>query len=184
MKRLIKNKNSIINFVIEVIVDIVEKEPGGLVATTYKGTEIPYSEPLPSDKKALIDSQALEDYHSFIKSVEELLADYYSLEIYYKNNSETNSSYFGTLAKDRNNNLVLNFDFTLRVSTHPAKRTSESQNNKKERKKALLEVTEGKKTKPITRSILVNNEQFVSYLDAFKYIDSEVGEIVDTMLNK
>ena len=159
-----------------------------VAASTYekadKSFNIPDGPLLPAGKEIYIDpnSQLVADYDDFIESVEDLITDYYNLKIYYKNSSTDYSRHFGMLAKDDNGNVVINFDFTMRISNHTAHRTPESQKHKKERKAQLAKETDGKKTKPIVKSILVNDKEFSSYLDAYEYVDKVIGDVVSKMI--
>lgn len=185
MKRVIGANNQIkLKFDIEYIVEIVYPEGNEnkqIAAVSYKGIEIPDGELLPAEKDVLIDSQVLADYHSFIECIEDLIIDVYELEIYYRNDSPYNSFYFGVLAKNSDETIILDFDLTLRVSTHDAHRTKESQHYKKEKKAALKKIAHTKKPTPITYSVIVNREEFDNYLDAFVAIDDKIKHAVEMM---
>lgn len=186
MKLYIKSSSYDIQ-TISVIVNLQSYYSADVAAATYhKGDEdffIPDGPLLPRDKEIKIDphSQIVEDYRSFIISVKELMEDYYELNLYYKNHSDDNSYYFGMLAKDDQDNNILTFDATLRLSNHPAHRTPESKNNKKKQKELLLEETHGQKTRPLFNSILVNNEEFDNYLDAYQKVDEWIDHAVKIM---
>mgnify|MGYP007070061986 CR=1 FL=1 len=45
-----------------------------IAASNYKGFDIPDGPLIPSEKDALIDTQILADYHSFVESISALLA--------------------------------------------------------------------------------------------------------------
>ena len=175
MKKLIRPQH------IEIIVDIEYFEQLAVAASTYKGFQIPDGPLISGIPEAVIDSQALVDYESFIESVTDLITDYYELHIYYKNTSPDHSNYFGMLVKNDDGILLIDFDFTLRISNHNPHRSQQSQQHKKERKKALAEVTQGKKTKPITSHIEVNKENFDTYLEAYIAVDKLIGDTVEKM---
>lgn len=186
MKLYIKSSSYDIQ-TISVIVNLQLDYSDDVAAATYhKGDgdfAIPDGPLLPRDKEIKIDpnSQILEDYKSFITSVRGLLENYYELNVYYKNHSDDNSYYFGMLAKDDQGNNILDFDATLRLSNHPAHRTPESENNKKKQKELLLEETHGQKTRPLFTSILVNDEEFDNYLDAYQKVDEWIDHAVKIM---
>ena len=181
MKRYIRTSesNNATQINVEVLIEFDDKQD--IAAASYKGFNIPDGQPISGLLDAVVDSQALADYRSFMESVENLLTDYYDLDIYYKNNSEWNSYYFGLLAKSSDGELLLDFNFTLRLSTHDPHRTDQSQKHKKEQKAALLKATGGKKTKPITKSIIINGEQYDSYEEAYIAVDNIVENVVEIL---
>lgn len=161
------------HFDIEVEIEYFDTQAQGIqvTASEYKGFQIPDGPLLSGVPGAVIDSQALIDYEDFIESVTDLITDYYDLDIYYKNTSPDHSNYFGMLAKNAKGEIILDFDFTLRVSNHDPHRSAQSQQHKKERKAALNKITKNKKTKPITHSIIVNSEIYDTYIEAYADID-------------
>lgn len=185
MKRYIKctEENSIVK--IAVIVEIeIPTSPTQVAAGTRTGQELPKGELLPSEKDVLISSQALEDYHSFIESVEDLISDYYGLDIYYKNDLPDNSWYFGFIAKNSDGTPVIDFEATIRVSNHPSHRSPESQANKQKQKAALKEYVGDIKLKPIRKTILVNKDQFASYEEAYDAVDQLVEGVNKVLTRK
>lgn len=188
MKRMIKSNidHEVVkkHIDIEVEIDMNNLDEGPIAAATYKGFYIPEGPLLPQEKDAVIDSQALEDYHAFIQSVEDLLTDYYDLEVYYKNDSPDHSFYFGMLAKSKDGAILIDFDFTLRVSNHPAKSSPQSKYNKKQKAEALKTYTKGKRSQPVTRSIVVNENRFDSYSDAYLEVDKQVEDVVSILKKK
>ena len=167
---------------IEVEIELPENPSEDYIAAAeYNGFQLPDGPLLSGLPGALITSQELEDYAAFIESVKDLLTDYYNLQTYYHNVSEDNSHYFGLLAKDAAGNPIINFDFKLRVSNHPAHRSKQSQQHKSEQAAELKKVTKGKKTKPLTKSIIVNRETCANYTEAFIKVDKIVEEVVNVM---
>lgn len=186
MKRLVQSYDDR-TVKIDVIfnVELVYQEGNDeIAAATYRGIEIPEGELLPAEKDAIVHSQAYRDYHSFIDSVEELLMDYYELEVYYKNESDYNSFYYGLLAKDNDNSLLFDFTLHLRVSTHEAHRTQESQRNKKKEKQALNQLSKGKKVRVISSNVIVNRDEFSSYIYAIGQVDDIVKDAIDVMTRR
>ncbi|MDO4406051.1 MAG: hypothetical protein Q4C07_02565 [Eubacteriales bacterium] len=143
---------------------------GGKVFNVLQGRLLPASKPI----KLEPDSQIVVDYTDFIESVTDLITDYYNLKVCYKNKSENYSYYFGMLAKDSNNDIIMDFDFTLRISNHLPKRFKSSQEHKNKRKQDLKEFTGGRPTRPQTKSIIVNEKVFSNYMDAYEYTDKLV----------
>lgn len=187
MKRYIHPSTNIFPKVINIVVEAGWFDDGsgaGVAAATFNGKELPKGPLLPAEKDAIITSQMLEDYRSFISSVEELLTDYYKLHVYYKNNSEDNSFYFGIIAKNSDGSPVLEFNFTLRVSNHPAHRSPQSKEHKKEQKAELKKLVPNVDLKPLTKSILVNDKEFNNYEEAYEAVDKIIESVVNIMTRK
>lgn len=185
MKKWIRastNKPTVVHIdaVFEIFLDSLTE----VAAATYKGITIPEGELMPADKDAIYTSQQYQDFQSFLESVEALLTDYYGLRIYYKNNSDYNSFYWGVLAKNSDETLIIDFDLTLRVSTHPAHRTEQSQAEKKKQKAAKNVATGGKKTKPLRKVVVVNDKEFASYFDAIVEVDSIIEDAIEKLTRK
>ena len=154
-----------------------------VAAATYKGFTVPDGPVISGLPDAILDSQALADYEAFIESIQDLITEYYKLQIYYKNSSKDHSYYFDMLAKNDAGEIILDFDFTLRVSNHNPHRTAQSESHKKERKEALKQIT-SKATKPITKNIIVNDTIFDSYEDAYVKVDTVIESVVAVMKRK
>lgn len=185
MKRYIKSTtNDTIKVNVVYNVELTQDSGHEVAAASYKGIEIPEGELMPAEKDAIFDSQAYRDYRSFIESVEELLTDYYELHLYYKNESKYNSFYYGFLAKNDDESLVFDFTLRFRISTHDAHRTHESQQHKKDQKEALRKLAGTKKVKAISRDVVVNSEQFETYVEAIEEIDRIVEKAVEVMTRK
>ena len=183
MKRYIRTStdNNVTN--IEVTFGaLLSIETTQVAATSYKGHEIPEGKLPPADKKALLNSQVYQDYLAFLEAIDEIIFDY-DLKIYYENESETNSLYRSGLAKDSKGDILLKFAVHIRVSTHPAHRTKESQKNKKEERAELTKLAGKKKVTPLPINVVVNDkaEDFASYLDAIVYFDERLAHAVEIM---
>ena len=164
----------------DVLVNI-EYDEYEIAAGTYKNIDVPDGDLMLSEKGVDIPDQVKEDYYSFIESIEELLTDYYDLKIYYTNQSEDYSKYYGMIAKNDAGEIITKFKFKLRISNHPADRTNISQQHKKEEQQALNKLVPNKKFRPIVKCILVNRDQFDSYEEAIEYIYEKVEKVVEIM---
>jgi hypothetical protein len=165
----------------DIVIDFLVSQSESVVASEYKGFWVTDAPVIPNLPKELIDSQTFQDFEDFMESVTKLITDYHKLHIYYKNVSPDHAHYFGLLAKDDQNRIILDFDFTFRVANHRAHRTPESEYNKQEQEEALNIATKGNPTKPMTKTILVNNEQYTKYLDAYIDIDEIIEDHVKKM---
>lgn len=186
MKRYIRLESSIETVKIEVIFDVeLDSSESTVAAATYKGHEIPEGKLSPADKKVIVNSQVWAEYQAFIESIEDML-EAYDLHVYYKNKSAYDSFYWNALAKDDEGNDLIDFTIRMRVSTHPAHRTSQSQKNKKAAQSELAKVTKKKKITPIFISVVVNDEseKFDSYLDVIVYIDEKIEHALEIMTRR
>lgn len=188
MKRLVKHSENNARLKLDVVFNIdltSDTADGSVAAATYRGIDIPEGKLPPADKNAIMNSQVYRDYRSFIDAVEEMLIDY-NFNIYYRNESEYDSFYWSGLAKDDNGNNLVDFTVRLRVSTHDAHRTKESQQNKKEEKRLLKKLSGGRRVTPLPINVVVNDEStdFKSYLDAIVYIDERIERAYEIMTRK
>lgn len=185
MKRYIHDDRYTSNFHFDIVVEIEYFDDTTRVAASeYKGFYVPDGPVISGLPDAVLGSQALQDYADFIESVQALITDFYKLKIYYKNSLKDHSNYFGILAKNKDGSIIIDFDFTLRVSNHDPKRSKKSQKHKKEREAELKKLTDGKNTKPIRRNIVVNNERYTSYMKAYVDIDEAIEDVVSIMTRK
>jgi len=145
-----------------------------VAASSYKGFHVPDGELLPEEKDAIITSQAYADWLAFNESVEDLITDYYELDIVYKNQSPDNSFYFGVMARNSDNSFILKFSATFRIANHAAHRSKSSQFNKKAQKDAIANLIDGKKLQVIYKPIIVNQNTFSSYYEAFAHVSDEI----------
>lgn len=131
-------------------------------------------------------SQALEDYDAFVENIEDLLIDVYGLELTYFNDSDDNSRYYNFLAKDSSGNIKFRFRLRLRISNHSSHRTKEQIHNKKEELdspelKRLLTEDQIRKLQPYFKSIIVNDERYSSYEEAYLDINDKIENWVRIM---
>lgn len=182
MKKYIKpTTDELITTHINVILDLVLTDYT-IAAATYKGINVPDGSVLSGIKDAVYEKEELFRWNEFIDSIRDLITDYYEMEIYYENKSEYLSGYFGMLAKDKDGLIVLDFDFTIRVSTHDPKRTDKSESEKKKQKQMLSERIGGAKIKSMRDGIIVNGEIYPSYIKAFVAVDEIIADAHDTMM--
>ena len=134
MKRYIHDDRYTSNFHFDIVVEIEYFDDTTRVAASeYKGFYVPDGPVISGLPDEVLGSKALQDYADFIESVQALITDFYKLKIYYKNTSKDLSNYFGILAKNKDGSIIIDFDFTLRISNHDAKRSKQSQKHKKEK---------------------------------------------------
>lgn len=166
------------------LTELFDSTDMNIAAATIRGIYIPEGELMPAEKDAIFSSQCYTDFCTFNEGVNDLLADYCGLDVYYKNESDTHSFYFGSLAKAADGTLLVDFTCVLRISTHDPVRSKSSQKHKKEREEALQnrigDSKKAKGVKVIPKSITVNRETFDSYADAFFH----VCDFVDTVVKK
>lgn len=187
IKRYIRSNYNIDLITSEVTfnVELTSSAESEVAAAIYKGYEIPEGELPPADKKIVMNSQVYQEYLSFIEVIEDMISDY-NLNIYYKHNSENNSFYRSGLAKDDKGNNLIDFTIRIRVSTHTAHRTKESQNNKKKEKAELAKLAGTKRVTPLPINVVVNDqsEDFRSYLDAIVYFSNQLEHAYEIMTRK
>lgn len=188
MKRYIKSSAmDILPIEFDINVGIIPKYTTEEVkSAVYKGFEIPDGEVISGLKSAIITNQIESDYNMFIESVEDLLQEYYGLELFYENSSPDYSHYYSFLAKDKETGKIyFRFRLRLRISNHPAHRSEASQKHKREETKTerYKELTKdiSKDPRPYSKNITVNKETYESYEDAFIDIDNQVEEWMTKM---
>ena len=185
MKRYVYAKEDNVDLNIDVVFDVSLNYADGVAAATYKGFNVPDGPLMPSEKDAVIDSQAYADYESFIESVKSIITDYYGLKIYYENISPYGSFYYGALATNSDNSFILKFRVIFRISTHNAHRSDESQRHKKDEEAAVKKFTSISQNKRlprvISKSIIVNDKEFESYFHAIEAVDTIIEDAVEVM---
>lgn len=173
----------------DIIIDILPKYTTEEVkAAMYKGFEIPDGEVISGIKSAIITDQIEADYHAFIESVEDLLTEYYGLELSYTNQSPDQSNYYAFFAKDKNTGkMYFKFILELRISDHDPQKSKASQAHKKEdtETEKYKELTKdiSKDPRPYSKIITVNSETYDSYETAFIDIDKNVERYTEVMTN-
>lgn len=181
MKRYIKENNNL--FRLRVVVEVEFLSEAESVAASYDSERFNNSELPPAAKDALIDSQVLADYHAFVETLEDVMTDYFGLELYYKNDSPYNSFYYGALAVNDEGDYILDCEATIRISTHDPHRTSESEKEKAKQKAKLNEIAKGKRLQPVRKNIVINDKEFSNYEDAYEFAFSQI-ERAASVLNR
>ena len=164
MKRYIPTSSDISKLQIIVEVEFVNETES--VAAAYELENLRNSKSPPVAKDALIDSQVLADYHAFVETIEDLITDYFGLDIYYKNDSP----YFGALAVDSTGKYILDCEAVIRISTHDPHRTPESVKEKVKQQDKLKGITNGAKLQPVRKNIIINDESFSNYDEAYEFV--------------
>ena len=185
MKRLIKDKNCLeFDICVEVYVDETIFLIEGSTVDTSK-FNIP-SGPVISKFADKIGSQMVVDYDTFVENISDFIEDNLGLELIYTSASKNNSRYFSFIARDDDGNIYLRFRLRLRISNHNPHSTKQQNALKKREEEEILKqgkLTEYqlRKMQKLTKSIIVNNETYNSYEDAFIDIASQAEEWVDKM---
>lgn len=191
MKRYIRSSDSVghsstpMEYDIDVII-VPKYSDGEIAAAMHKGITIPDGDVIPGIKDAIITDKIEVDYNAFIESLEDLLTEYYGLELFYEGKSEYYSHYYFFLAKDKESGRIyFKFKLRLRISNHPAHRSPASQAHKKEETmtEKYKELTKdiSKDPRPYTKEIVVNDQTYDSYEAAFVDIDEQISEWIDVM---
>lgn len=182
MKKYIHTNDDITK--IQIVVEVEFLNTSESVAASYSSERFKNSELPPAEKDALMNSQVFADYAAFVETIEDLITDYFGLNIYYKNdNAIYNSFYFGVLAVDDNENYILDCEAVIRISTHYQHKTPASEEAKAKQKAKLKEVTNGARLQPVRKNILINDKSFSNYDDAYEFI-FPIIERVATVLNR
>lgn len=156
-----------------------------VAASEMYGIPIPDGDLMPETKDELPTDQMIADYEDFIEAIEDLLQDHYGLILVYKSKSEDYSKYYNFLACDKDGVVLFRFRLRLRVSTHDAHRTKQSQKHKKEEEHSekLLELLDGRPLpKAYPKTVIVNRKTFTSYEEAFVTIDNDVKRWINVMI--
>lgn len=151
-----------------------------VAAASYGKYNLPNGPVIPGDKGIKLDPQEEADYYAFIENIEDLLEDS-GLQIIYKENSTNYSKYYSCLANDDKGNSLFKFRLRLRISNHEPHRTNRQRANKAAEKKAVEPYLNGKHPSTLTKIIVVNNQKYSTYLDAFMYIYDEVNRWLEIM---
>ena len=175
--------NSIMEF--DINVEIIPKYTAEEMKSAMNNRgEPPDVEVISGLKAAIITYKIEPDYEAFIESVEDLLTEYYGLELFYMHKPDGHSKYYSFLAKDKTSSKVY-FEFRLRLDilNHPANRTGAFQKHNIEAAdtERNMELTEdvSKDPRPYSIRVTVNNAQFDSYETAFVDTDEKIMKWIE-----
>lgn len=166
-------------FDVEVVLNFDSNELKVAASRYLSEKDFPQGNVISDASYRAISQQEIADYESFVDTIADLFEDYYGLQVAFTSQSKYLSHYYVLIAKDSNGELLFKFRFKLRISTHEAKRTASRQQRKAEENKAIQQLASGKKLRPINRDIVVNNQEFDSYYQAYEYIDDEIQEVLE-----
>lgn len=168
----------------EICIEILPKYTTQEVkAAMYKRNNIPDDEVISELRSAIITNKIEVDYASFIESLEDLLTEYYGLELVYEDEYQDYSYYYSFIAKEKESGkLFFKFTLRLRISNHSAYRSDASQAHKTEDiqtaryKELIRDISNGSRS--YTQNIVVNTETYRSYEAAFVDIDDQVDRFM------
>lgn len=159
----------------DVIVDIIPKYTTEEIKSAIHKGFLPDGEVISGLRSAIITYQIEVDHYSFIESVEDLLTEYYELELLHNGEPYNYSYHYVLRAKDKKDDKVyFNFSFRLRINNQPEVRTETLNNNE-------LAKDISKCRQSYYKRIYVNNVVYNTYEDAFIDIDTQVEHQVNDM---
>lgn len=174
-----------------VIVDIDSSLIYGFLDANIEGSidlsdfNLPEGPVISKDRKR-ITQQMINDFECFVDDVETLCELNYGLKVTYTNISPDHSHYYNFLAKDADDNIIARFRFRLRISNHKAHRTKQQTQNKKSeinspRLHELLTEEQITKLRVRSEDIVINDDYFDNYTEAFEYVDSVIRRSVEVI---
>lgn len=145
--------------------------------------------PVISKDKNKIKQWMVDDFAAFVENIECLCEQKYKLIGTYKNSSKDNSYYYNYLAQDDKGNIIIDCRLRLRISNHDAHSTKGQQRNKNselnsEKLHELLTQQQIDKLNPYTKVIVVNDEVFNSYDEAYFHAIDVIEHAVKVMKRK
>lgn len=148
-------------------------------------SKLPKGEVISKDRNR-ITQRMIDDYESFVERIEDLCEEFYDLVGTYSDESNDYSHYYNYLVKDLDGNIIAKFRIRIRISNHSAKRTQQQQRNKKseldsEKLHQLLTEQQISKIRSYPILIVVNNETFESYEEAFDSIDQRIQRAIEVI---
>lgn len=142
--------------------------------------------PVISKEKNKVTQWMINDFESFMDRVEWLCEEHLGLICTYKHVSNDHSHYYNYIAKDDKGNVIVNIRLRLRISNHPAKRTSSSQQQKKdeinsEKLQEMFSKQQISKMDPYPKVIIVNDDIYNDYDEAFADVEQQIEGAVIKM---
>lgn len=133
-----------------------------------------------------IEQWMIDDFESFMETVESICEENYGLIGVYKNVSDDLSHYYNYLATDGEGNIIIDFRLRLRISNHRPHRTKEQKHKKSEELNSeelnrLLTEQEISRLKPYAQIITVNSDLYRTYEEAMIHVDSVIEHSVEVM---
>lgn len=148
-------------------------------------SKLPKGEVISKDRNK-ITQRMIDDYESFVERIEDLCEESYDLVGTYSDESNDYSHYYNYLVKDLSGNIIAKFRIRIRISNHSAKRTQQQQQNKRseldsEKLHQLLTEQQISRIRSYPILIVVNNETFESYEEAFDSIDERIQRAIEVI---
>lgn len=192
MKRYIKTSNQSVP---EILIEVTTDHPifylgdldGDHIAATVDLSkyDLP-NRPVISKDKNKVTQWMIDDFDGFVEDVELLCEEDYGLILVYQNESDDNSHYYSYLATDEHGNVIVKLRLRLRISNHRPKRSKAQKSHKKEELQSeklheLLDENQILKLNNYTKVIVVNDEVYDSYREAFERVNDILAHAVEVM---
>lgn len=141
--------------------------------------------PVISKDRNKITQQMVDDFESFVLTIEDLCEEVYGLVGTYKNVSDDHSHYYNYIATNANGEIIVDLRLRLRISNHPSKRSNTQKQHKKEellfsKLQQLLSEQEISRLMPYVKLITINDELFEIYEEAMEHVDSVIEHAVES----
>ena len=189
MKRYL-NSDSYVSIDIEIFVDhpilhLDTQDPHVVASADISKYGFP-NRPVISKDKNRIEGWMIDDFDAFMDDIEILCEEDYNLIGTYKRVSKDNSHYYNYLATDSEGRIIVDLRLRLRISNHEPVRTKRQQHNKKEelnfeKLHHLLNDQDISRLKNYSISIVVNDERYDNYEEAFADVNAIVQDAVTKM---
>lgn len=192
MKRHIKSSNQVVpEIFIEVTADhpilhVTHFDDDHVAATVDLSKYDLPDRPVISKDRNKVTQWMIDDFDGFVEDVELLCEEDYGLMLIYQNESNDNSHYYSYLATDEDGTVIAKLRLRLRISNHRPKRSKAQESHKKEELQSeklheLLDEDQILKLRNYTKVIVVNNEIYDSYSEAFERVNDVIAHAVEVM---